>query len=73
MIQLAIFCTGGVAVWLSQDERESWRRFACIFGLCGQPFWLYSAWDAGQLGVFALCLWYTYAWGRGVYTNWIKK
>ena len=72
MEQIAIALTGAVAVWLSQDKREHLRKWACIFGLLGQPFWFYSAWDAGQWGIFALCFLYTYSWSRGLRNNWMR-
>jgi hypothetical protein len=70
--QIGIACSGVLAVWLSQSQRESWRRWACIFGLLGQPFWFYAAWKAQQWGVFLLCILYSYAWGRGVLTHWLS-
>src|SRR4029453_5429876 len=70
--QIAIALTGVIAVWLTQDKREDWRRWACIFGMLGQPFWFYAAWKAEQWGIFALCMLYTYAWARGVWTHWIS-
>jgi hypothetical protein len=54
--------TGVIAVWLTQDKRESWRRWAPIFGLLAQPFWFYAAWKAEQWGIFAITTLYTYAW-----------
>jgi hypothetical protein len=50
--QIGIAVSGVVAVWLTQDKRESWRRWACIFGMLGQPFWFYAAWKAEQMGHF---------------------
>lgn len=73
MEQIAIAVTGVVAIWLSQDKRESYRRYACLFGLAGQPFWFYSAWSADQYGIFMLCFLYTWAWIKGVRTHWIKQ
>ena len=70
--QIGIALSGVIAVWLSQDERESWRRWACIFGMLGQPFWFYATWKAEQWGIFALCTLYTYAWARGVWTHWLS-
>lgn len=72
MDQLGIAFTGVVAVWLSQDLRENWRRWSCIFGMCGQPFWFYATWNAEQWGIFALAFIYTYSWGRGCWLYWIK-
>lgn len=71
--QLAIALTGVVAIWLSQDPRLERRRFACLFGIVGQPFWFWSAWSAGQWGIFCLCFLYSYAWLKGVHTHWIRK
>ena len=70
--QIGIAVSGVVAVWLTQDKRESWRRWACIFGMLGQPFWFYAAWKAEQWGIFALCALYTYAWARGFWTHWLS-
>jgi len=69
--QLGIAATGVTAIYLSQDKRESWRKWACIFGLIGQPFWFYSSWVAEQYGIFALCFLYTLAWARGFKTHWM--
>ena len=70
--QIGIFLTGVVAVWLTQDKRESWRRWACVFGMLAQPFWFYAAWKAEQWGIFAIATLYTYAWARGVWTHWLS-
>lgn len=72
MEQIAIALTGATAVWLSQDKRDSYRKWACIFGLVGQPFWFYSAWAAEQWGIFALCFLYTFSWWRGFRNNWLS-
>lgn len=72
MDQIAIALTGVAAIWLSQDSRENLRKWSCIFGLLGQPFWFYSAWAAEQWGIFALCFAYTFAWARGVYNHWLR-
>lgn len=69
--QIAIALFGVTAVWLSQDERDSRRKYASIFGLVGQPFWFYAAYIGEQWGVFILCLLYTWAWGKGFKANWI--
>ena len=71
--QLAIAFTGIVAIWLSQDKRDSFRKYACLFGLAGQPFWFYAAWSAGQWGIFTLCIFYTVAWFKGFLLHWWKN
>jgi hypothetical protein len=73
MDQLAIALTGATAVWLSQDESEARRRYACIFGLIGQPFWFYSAYTAEQWGIFAVCFLYAISWARGFNTHWVSR
>jgi len=69
--QIAIACTGLVAIFLTQQELEQHRRFACLFGLAGQPFWFYSTFMAEQWGIFALSFFYTYAWYRGLRLYWL--
>jgi hypothetical protein len=71
--QIAIALTGVVAIWLSQDKRESFRKYACLFGMAGQPFWFYSAYTGEQWGIFTLCIFYTYAWAKGIKNNWITQ
>lgn len=71
--QAGIICFGASAVYLTQDVRPERRRWACICGMLGQPFWFMSAWEASQWGVFAISAFYTYSWGRGIWNFWIKK
>lgn len=71
--QIAIALTGATAVALSQDKREPVRRWACVFGMFGQPFWFYAAWTAEQWGILATCFLYTWGWWRGVRTYWWKR
>lgn len=73
MEQFAIALTGVVAIWLTQQSNRSLTKYACLFGVVGQPFWFYSAYMNEQWGIFALCTFYSYSWGLGVYNNWIKK
>lgn len=70
MEQLAIAFAGVIAIWFSQDCCPKRRRFACLFGLAGQPFWFYSAWQAEQWGIFCLCFFYAWAWFKGVRLHW---
>lgn len=70
--QLAIVLTGVTAVFLTQSKRESRRRYACIFGMLGQPFWFWSAITAEQWGVTAVCVLYTAAWAKGVWVHWLQ-
>ena len=70
--QIGITLSGVVAIWLTQDKRATWRRWACIFGILAQPFWFYAAWKAEQWGIFAMCALYTYAWAKGLWVHWLS-
>lgn len=72
MEQVLIALTGVVAIRLSQGANEEWKKYACIFGLIGQPFWFYSAYTAEQWGIFILCFFYTEAWIKGFRVHWIN-
>ena len=69
--QIFIALFGVTAVALSQSAFAERRRWASVFGLLGQPFWFYAAWNAQQWGIFTLCFLYTFSWGMGFYTNWV--
>ncbi|MEQ8233270.1 MAG: hypothetical protein RLW61_14340 [Gammaproteobacteria bacterium] len=69
--QIGIMLTGVIAVWLTQSANEERRRYACLFGLAGQPFWFYAAFTGAQWGVFVVCVLYTLAWLRGLQTHWL--
>lgn len=71
--QIAIALLGAAAAWLSQARTEAARRWACIFGLLGQPFWFWATWQAEQWGMFALSLLYALAWLRGLWVHWLAK
>lgn len=72
MEQVFIALTGVVAIWLTQQERSDWKKYACLFGMAGQPFWFYSAYINEQWGIFSLCVFYTYSWALGINNNWIN-
>ena len=69
--QIAIAFLGALAAWLSQARTDSFRRWACIFGILGQPFWFYAAWQADQWGIFAVSVLYALAWMKGLWIHWI--
>ena len=70
--QIAIAVLGALAAWLSQARAESFRRWACVFGMLGQPFWFYASWQADQWGIFTVSVLYALAWMKGLWTYWIK-
>lgn len=71
--QLFIGLFGVAAVFLSQDPRDSRRRFACLLGLAAQPFWFYTTWHAHQWGIFMLSFFYTFSWARGFVAHWVRR
>jgi hypothetical protein len=70
--QVGIALTGAIAIWLTQQNNNEWKRYACLFGMVGQPLWFYSAYQAEQWGILALTFFYTYSWYLGIKNNWIK-
>lgn len=73
MDQILFAFTGIVSIWLTQQDNENWKKYACLFGLTGQPFWAYSAYVTEQWGIFVLCFFYTYVWGIGIKNHWLSK
>ena len=71
--QIGIALFGVTAIFLSQSPNLRAQRFACVFGLIGQPFWFWAAISAKQWGIVALCFFYTAAWARGVKTHWFDE
>lgn len=68
--QLWIMIFGCVAIWLV-GRPEEWSRFGYIFGILSQPAWFYTSIKHRQWGILLLSIWYTYAWGQGIWYHWI--
>ena len=71
LIQVAIAITGVLAIWLTNDSNIERRKYASIFRLLGQPFWVYTTYVTAQWGIFILSIVYTFAWLRGFKNNWL--
>lgn len=71
--QIGIAIFGVAAIALSQDARESHRRWACVCGMCAQPFWIWTSIANQQWGILALTVLYTWSWWRGVRTYWWRR
>lgn len=71
MEQIAIALTGAVAIWLTQQGNDTLKKYACLFGLAGQPFWFYSAYTTEQWGILVLTVFYTYSWYLGLKNSWL--
>jgi hypothetical protein len=67
-----LFICGALAAWCSQERRGRVCRWACTFGLVGQPFWFWASWKAEQWGIFAVLVLYAFAWMRGLWVHWIR-
>ena len=70
--QIGIALCGVTAVYLSQDKRQSHRRWASVFGLAGQPFWVAETIAAQQWGMLVLAALYTWSWWRGFSVHWLQ-
>jgi hypothetical protein len=70
--QIGIALTGVTAVFLTQSKSERWRRYACLFGMAGQPFWIWHAAHPLRLGVMFVTVLYTFAWAKGVWQHWLR-
>lgn len=70
--QLAIMLTGVSAAWILNGPEGGYRRYACLIGLAGQPFWFWSTWSHGQWGMFIVTAGFTLAYLRGVWLTWIR-
>jgi hypothetical protein len=70
--EVGIAVCGVTAIYLSQDQRESRRKWSSVFGLAGQPFWIVETIGAGQWLILGLCALYTWSWLRGFHGYWVK-
>jgi hypothetical protein len=69
--QAVILFTGLTAVILSQSLNTRSRKWSPIFGMLGQPAWLWAAAHSHQWGMFLVSLLYCYGWGKGLWNHWI--
>lgn len=72
IVQLGIALFGVTAVGLSQSAQTTYRKWAPVVGLIGQPFWFVASWTGGQWGIFALAFVYTACWMLGIRTYWMR-
>lgn len=66
--QVAILIFSSASIWAMAGIKH--RRLGFIFGLCGQPFWLYTTYVSGQWGMFVVSCWFTVNHIRGLVNNW---
>jgi len=72
MSQFFIAVFGLTAIFLTNDHRESHKKYASVCGLLSQPFWFYTTFTHEQWGIFAMSFVYAYFWWRGFNNYWIK-
>ena len=73
LVQILLAILSLAAIWLAMDDDERKQKWAPIFGLASQPFWIYTSFVTGAWGIFALSFAYTFVWMKGIYTHWIKE
>lgn len=72
--QFMIAINGLIAIALTQlPVPKSWIKFAPVFGLIGQPFWLISTYQNQQFGIFTVCCCYLGLWSIGIYRSWLAN
>ncbi len=70
--QSAILILSAAAMWLlsGKGRRAHW---GWAIGLASQPFWLWATFEAGQWGMFALSVYYSWIWYRGMRNHWAAE
>lgn len=63
--QILILFFSGASIWAFAGVK--YKRLGFILGLCGQPFWIYTTFQAAQWGMFIVSLWFTGNHIRGLY------
>lgn len=69
--QSAILILSAAAMWLVSGHGRH-ARYGWALGLASQPFWVYATFTAEQWGMFALSIFYTATWWRGLRNHWRK-
>ncbi len=65
--QVVILFCSCASIWAFASKRHHYLGF--VFGLIGQPFWIYTSFQAAQWGIFIVSLWYTANHIRGLINN----
>lgn len=70
LTQLALAFFGLSAMFMATGNNTRARRWAPIIGLCGQPAWMYFAYQTQAGGLAVLSLVYTMVYIRGALVQW---
>jgi len=73
IIQIIIFSTEGVAMYLSQQSNKTLHKYAPIIGIIGEPFWIYDSVVKQSHGILGLSIIYTFIWMVGLRTHWFSS
>lgn len=68
--QLIISVFGVMSCYCTATKNPKW---ACIWGMCAEPGWVYTSYTHQQWGILFLAFVYCGIWGYGIYNCWIKK
>ena len=71
--QIALAVLSLTACALSQASSDSLRRYACLFGLASQPFWIHATWASQQYGMVVISALYCIVWGSAAVKYWLPK
>jgi hypothetical protein len=68
--QVMIAICGISSCWLTATDRA---KYACVWGLCAEPFWIYTSINNKQWGILVLAFVYAYMWSYGIYYHWFRN
>ncbi|MGO4813338.1 hypothetical protein AB4156_27730 [Cupriavidus sp. 2MCAB6] len=71
LLNLWMVATALVSVFLFNVGPKR-ARWAALVGLLGQPAWLYLTHATGEAGMFAVSLFFTLCYGRGVWSGFLR-
>lgn len=69
LVQCGILVCSGMTALLVGSTKTRTRQTGFIFGLCGQPFWFYTAFTNDQWAIVLLAFWYSFCHARGIWNN----
>lgn len=72
LVNLAIAINGVVAITLTQSDDPKVSKWACVFGLIGQPAWFALAIMGNSYGLLVVSVMYAQAWWKGFNRLWLK-
>ena len=70
--QSVILLCGLSTVFLSTAEQFHHRKWASLFGMTAQPFWLYDSYTNQQWGILLLSILFAGRWTQVFIRDWIK-